>query len=277
VTAGDYPDWSAPQAHATAIADTGVPLLAVPLLLANVTQTVNAGADLTSAAYAMPQIAYEIALFAVANGAGAAGPLLVNMIWRDSTNTYLLGNEEWWIWPGTAGNIHQIIGTGPCKGANLFIELKNTGAAMSYSVQYVLYSRSNVYTRDDWRSVAYAASQSGNAVAVADPSSLHMAFASSSVAAAGNKIWEIPLITGICFMHCSTSSAATDMSVTIQNSANANDPSINLPLVHYKSDANGYVTGLITLPRFNCRVTLANGNAGAQTLGFSLVYQDAAA
>ena len=224
----------------------------------------------------MPQVAYEIAVFAVANGSGSAGPLLVNMIWRDSTDTYLLGNEEWWIWPGTAGNTHQIIGTGPCKGARLFIELGNASSVMSYSVQYVLYSRSNVYTRDDWRSVAYPASSSGSAVAVGNPSSLLMAFASSPVAAAGNKIWEIPLVAGICFLHCSTSSAAADMSVTVQNSANADAPSINLPLVHYKSDANGYVTGLITLPRFNVRITLANGNAGLQTLGLSLVYQDAA-
>jgi hypothetical protein len=102
-----------------------------------------------------------------------------------------------------------------------------------------------------------------------------MAYVSQSVAAAGSLVREIPLITGICFMHCSTSSAATDMSVTVQNSANGNDPGINIPLSHYKSDANGYVTGLITLPRFNCRVTLANGNAGAQTLSFSLIYQEA--
>lgn len=274
MTAADYPDWSAPQAHANSIASTGVPLLTVPTQLANVTQTLTAGQDVTSPAYSMTQVAYEVALFAVSNGAGGAGPLLVNMIWRDSTGTYLLGNEEWWIWPGTAGNIHQIIGTGPCKGAQLFIELKNTSAAMSYSVQYVLYARSNVYTRDDWRTVAYAASASGNAVAAADPSSLHMAYGSSSVAAAGNKIWEIPLITGPCMMHCSTSSVATDMSVTIQNSANGNDPSINVALIHYKSDVNGYVTGFLVLPRFNCRVTLANANAGAQTLSFSLIYQD---
>lgn len=275
MTATDYPDWGAPQANANAISITGVPLLTQPALLANVTQTLIAGQDQFSPAYNMPQIAYEVALFAVQNGAGASGPLLVNMIWRDSTGTYLLGNEEWWIWPGTPGNIHQIIGVGPCKGAQLTIELKNTSGAMSYSVQYVLYSRSNVYTRDDWRSVAYNASASGQTVAVADPSSLHMAYVSTLVAAAGNAIREIPLITGICFMHCSTSSATTDMSVTLQNSANANDPSINLPLSHYRSDGFGYVTGLIVMPRFNCRVTLANANAGAQTLSFSLIYQEA--
>ena len=37
MTAADYMDWSAPQAHADAISVTGVPLLTVPAIVANVT------------------------------------------------------------------------------------------------------------------------------------------------------------------------------------------------------------------------------------------------
>jgi hypothetical protein len=276
MTAVDYQDWSAPQAHATAIAGTGVPLLTVPSLLVNLTQTVNAGADILSPAYAMPQVAYEIALFAIANGSGSAAPLLVNMIWRDSTNTFLLGNEEWWIWPGNTGGTHQIIGTGPCKGANLFIELKNTSSAMSYSVQYVLYARSNVYTRDDWRSVAYTTTVSGQTVIASDPSALQNAYVSQSVGAGANAIFELPLIAGNCFFHADSASNTNDLVVAFQNSANPNGSGLGSTLAKYRSDANGFVNGNIALPRFQNRVAVSNTNAAAKVITFSLVYQDAA-
>lgn len=276
MTSPDYMDWGVPQAHANAIAITGVPLLTVPTLLVNLTQTLAAGQDVLSPAYQMPQIAYEVAVFAVDNGSGSAAPLLINMIWRDATGTFLLGNEEWWIWPGSSIGTHQIIGTGPCKGAQLNIELKNTSSAMSYSVQYVLYSRSNVYTRDDWRSVAYTTTVSGQSVASADPSALQTAYVSQSVNAGVNAIFELPLITGNCYFHADSASVTTDLVLAFQNSANPNGSGLGSTISKYRSDAFGLINGNIALPRFQNRVVLGNTNAAAKVITFSLVYQDAA-
>lgn len=276
MTAADYPDWSAPQAHASAIAVTGAPLLAVPTDVTGNLISIAAGASPQFGAFPLNQVSYEIVIAAVATGAGAAGPLEITMLWNDNTFGATIATESWYIWPGTSGVSHTVLGKGPVKANNLVIAFRNFSGAMTYQVQYAIYQRSNVYTRDDWRSTNYAFTSALNAVCTAEPASLQIAYANVSVPGATNTILELPLISGNCYFHAETTSLASDLVLAFQNSVGTFGSPLGSTLAKVRSDANGLVTGNIALPRFQSRVVLGNTNAAAKTVTFSLVYQDAA-
>jgi hypothetical protein len=276
VTAADYPDWSAPQAHANAIAVTGVPLLAVPTVVNGNLLSIAAGVTNQQGSFPLNQVAYEIVVDAIATGAGAAGPLQITVKWNDNTFGTTVATEEWYIWPGSSGVGHVVLGRGPVKANNVVIAFTNLSGAMTYQVQYAIYQRSNVYTRDDWRSQGYAFTSALNAVCTADPPSNQVAYASVSVPGATNTILELPLISGNCYFHAETTSLTTDLVLAFQNSAGSFGSGLGSTFAKVKSDASGLVTGNIAMPRFQSRVVLGNTNAAAKTVTFSLIYQDAA-
>lgn len=276
MTASDYPDWSAPQAHATAIAVTGVPLLTVPTSVTGNLISIAPGASPQFGSFPLNQVSYEIVIAAVATGAGAAGPLSVTMQWNDQTFGVQVATETWYIWPGASAVSHIVLGRGPVKANNVVIAFRNFSGAMTYQVQYALYQRSNVYTRDDWRSQAYAFTSALNPVCTAEPATEQIAYASVSVPAATNTVLELPLISGNCYFHAETTSLTTDLVLAFQNSAGSFGSGLGSTFAKVKSDASGLVTGNLAMPRFQSRVVLGNTNAAAKTVTFSLIYQDAA-
>jgi hypothetical protein len=276
VTAVDYADFGAPQGIATSVAGTGVPLLTLPTLVTSGTAVINAGSQILATAVSVNQPSYEVVLTPFESGAGAAAGLEVAMIWRDSTGTVIVGRENYWVWPGVTSGAHVIFGHGACKGGNLQMVMTNNSTVMQYTVNYSIYARSNIYSRDDWRSEAYSSSASAQPLAASDVSALQIGAISASVPAATNNVYELPLFTGPAFLHAETSSNTTDMLVAIQNSTDPNGLPLNSNLFKMLSDVAGLVSAAVVLPRYQCRLVLGNNNAAAKTLQFSLIYQDGA-
>jgi hypothetical protein len=277
VTAADYPDWGAPQANASAIAVTGVPLLVASTPLVTAVDAINAGANYASGYIPVEQPSYEATIYIGETGSGAAGPVQVVMSWWNAAATELATQETYYIWPGAGGSNHAIFGKGPSKSNLLQVTVANTSAAMQYTMTLFVYQRSHVYTRDDWRSVNYTQSASGNAIATCDPTAGLLGTNIPSIAAAATSTFELPLYAGPAYLYFDTTSATSDLLVTLTSSAGTDGLGVGARLQRYQSGALGTFAGQIALPRFQTRLLITNKNAGLQTAFFSLYTIDQSA
>jgi hypothetical protein len=266
----DYADWGVPQANANMIAATGVPLLGNPNVLLNAAPVIAPGATYLSPNLPVSQLGYEIAIQPFASGSGSAGPLEIEVNWQDATATYTIELENWLIWPGAAAGGHLIYGKGPTKGGIVQISIINGSSAMAYTAPIQVWQRSHPYTRDDWRSRFYVNSASGNAIATTDLTTSLIGYRNVSVAAAGLDASELPLYSGPCTLWFQTASGTTDMVLTIQSSAGANQPSLGTKIFQMPSPAGGAFSAQIVLPRYQCRVQMQNKNAAAQACAYGL-------
>jgi len=159
MTTPDYADYATPQAHATSIFSTGVPLYTKSVNVVNdVARNVPLGGGAVTVANlaAVSQIGYEVAITAlIAAGAATIPILTVNMIWRDSVTATIVGHETWNIVMGSAGNGSVHVGTGPTKGNQLTVTLANNDSAAAATVTTVINQNSRIYSRDDWRTEAF--------------------------------------------------------------------------------------------------------------------------
>lgn len=276
VTATDYPDWGVPQANASAIAATGVPLLTASAPLLTAVTTINAGAAYDSAAIPITQPAYEVSLYIAESGSGAASPVQVTMNWYNAPLTELASTETYYLWPGTTGSNHTIFGKGPAKSNYLQVQVSNASAAMQYTMTMYVYARSHIYTRDDWRSVNYVTTASGNTIANCDPTAGLLGTNLANVGAGAVQTYELPLYSGLAYLYFDTASNTTDMLVTPTSSAGTDGLGVGARLQRYSSGALGTFFGQIALPKFQCRLLLHNGNAAAQNLFYSLYAIDQA-
>jgi hypothetical protein len=150
VTVVDYPDFATPQAHASAIAITGAPLLTLAgILQASNTFTIAGGATQTIGPLTIMQLGYEIQL-KLSIPAGATVPFVdVVMQWTDATGGSVMALERWMLPCGSAAN-YVITGTGPTKGSSLTVKLVNQDPAQTATVTVIILTNSRVYTRDRW-------------------------------------------------------------------------------------------------------------------------------
>jgi hypothetical protein len=267
----DYPDWTVPQAHANAIAATGTPLLSLPNQLISTTTVINAGAFPVLPAVSITQPSYEISISANASGAGAAGPLEIDVLWQDAASLATLGEETWWIWPATAVTTHVITGRGPVKGSRLVIGFSNTSAVMQYTVVTTCYARSHLYLRDDWRTSSLNGTVAANPLAGNDLKAGMIGNRSVvGLAAGASDITVLPLYNGRAQLYADTSSSTSDMLITIQDSADPNAEGLGTRRLRYASNSAGLLAAEIALPRYQCQVSLTNNNAAAKNLFYSL-------
>lgn len=266
----DYPDWSVPQTSANAIAATGVPLLSAKNVLGSNTTVIGPGANQNIGPFAITQPSYEIQMTAYESGAGATGPLLLKFNWNDSVSVATVAVEYYWIWPGVALNDHIIYGRGPTKADQLLIQAFNQSGAMQYSLFWRVLQSSRLFQRDDLRTVFYATTASGGTIPTLEPPSSLLGYRSVSVAAAASDNTELPLYVGMAQLYADTGSNTTDFTLTIQDSANPDAEGLGSRMLRYKSDANGLIVAQLALPRYQCRVSMLNGNAAAKFLTYSL-------
>jgi hypothetical protein len=270
VTAADYADFGAPQANANTIASTGVPLLTLPNLIINYTGAINAGASSVSPTFPMTQPGYEVYVNMWETGSGSAAAVQMQMQWWDATVTNMLAEETYYIWPGTASGGNVIIGHGPVKAENLIVVCKNLSSAMQYTENFIIYQRSHIYTRDDWRTLTYANSASGLAIATNEMPAGLIGYGSAAQLTTAVASYELPLYTGPCFLWAQSSSNTSDLTITIQNSTDPNVIGVGSKYLQFISGANGIFSGQIILPRYQSRLQLTNGNAATKTCDFSL-------
>ena len=266
----DYADWGVPQANANAISVTGVPLLTGAQPVFSSIGTINAGAAYNSPNAQVVQPGYELSLEIWESGAGAASPVVVEVIWADGPLGATVSQQNYYIWPGTPSPGNQIFGKGPTRSTYMTVNILNPSAAMQYSYDLQVYERSHLYTRDDFRSVQCFGSASGNSFASQDPLTGLLGTALVSIGAGGVQTYELPLYSGLAYLYFDTTSAAADLQATLTSSAGSDGLGIGARLQHYQSNAIGQFFSQIALPTFQCRLLLTNQNAAAKTAFFSL-------
>lgn len=152
MTIPDYPDWQEPQAHATAIAETGVPLLSVPnVLITETLQSVPGAGDVAYGPVTFTQTGYAlhvITSFPVA----ATNPFLeVVLTWTDPTSGLVYDEQHYYV-PGSSGaSGFTVLGQGPARSPQLTITLNNQDPAQAATVTLLAGQDSITRDRDSWR------------------------------------------------------------------------------------------------------------------------------
>jgi hypothetical protein len=266
----DYPDSAPHVATAAQIAATGVPLLALPTAVFDETTTLTAGGSWTSNFIGVTQLSYELAVSLQANGSGTAGPVEITVQWYDAALTNLSTQETYWVWPGASGTPHELFGRGPTKANYVQFTFANTSSAMTYRLNTLLYFRSHTYTKDDWRSLSYGSSESGNNPATNNVPASLVGYRTVSLAASGTDTTELPLYAGPVFLWAQTSSSTSDLTLIIENSADNVDLPAGQRIFAAVSSSTGLIAQQLCLPRYQCRVFAQNGNASSRTVDWAL-------
>lgn len=270
VTVTDYTDWQTPQAHADDISNTGVPLLSRPDNLINFTGTVASGATVTVGSNIhISKIGYEIALTFYAPAA-AASIDTVQLIWSDSVSGQVVVTDEWSFYAGSGpiANANIIRGTGQTKGDTLTVKVTQNVSTVTASFIIVMAQNSRIYSRDDWRTVAFGG-VTGVTGANGDDmnNGIVVNMDAVAVAAGANVIAALPLYAGRVVINCTTTSGAADMTTIFLCNTGAFASLVDNQVVRGKADVNGntLIIGAV-LPRAQCLVQLINNNAAAKDL-----------
>lgn len=270
MTLTDYPDWQTPQAHADTISNTGVPLLARPASLVNLSGTVGSGLTATVASnLAIHKIGYEITVTAFAPASNQS-IVTMQLIWIDSVSGQVVITDEWDFYAGSGpiANAHIVRGTGPTKGDTLTVKISQNVSTITASWTVVMAENSRVYLRDDWRTDSF-----GGATGITGTNGFDMqngviaSMDSLAVAAGGNVIAALPLYAGRIVISCTTVSGVADMTTILLCNTGAFGSLNDNQVVRGKADANGntLIVGA-ALPRAQCLIQQVNNNAAAKDL-----------
>lgn len=159
----DYPDFATPQAHATAIAATGVPLLTAPNTLINaLLQTVAAAGGTLVKIANFTQVGYAIQVI-VNFPAAATNPFCeVTFTWSDPVSATVYDEAHYFV-PGAAGaSGFTVLGNGPVRSSQLTVTVTNLDAAQAATVTLQVAQDSCIRTADRW----YWRNASDNGLAV---------------------------------------------------------------------------------------------------------------
>ena len=152
----DYADYQTPQAHANAIATTGVPLLALATSLFNMgaAQSVASGATFTvpGGPFTVNQIGYELFVQVEGNAASILPVGLLTLTWSDSVSGNVVAVDHYSMLGANAA-FQQFSGTGPTKGDTLVVTFHNYDATQAQLFQMSMVENSRVFVRDDLRQI----------------------------------------------------------------------------------------------------------------------------
>jgi hypothetical protein len=225
----DFPDWQTPQAHASRIAATGVPLLrAGTNVKAGTGTTIAGGASSTLlTAGAISQPGYEISIQAsMPAGTGTLPFVAIELLWTDVGSTLPTARRDIVITAGNApANAVTSFFNGPCRGGTLQVIAKNLDPAVTVTLNWAINQTSHVYEHDQAGQLAYPATAphgysnpggvSGTGVIV---------YAQPSLAAGASAAYLCALYGGDVFLMVDT-------------------VGISVPVGIEVSDAAGYATG----------------------------------
>lgn len=155
----DYPDFQTPQAHATAIAATGVPLLSLANVISQAgAQNVNAGSIFQTGVKNLLQPSYEMTIETKAASAPTTPFVKVTLQWFDSASGDLLDHDDFWT-PFSSPSFGPLtLLRGTSKGTQVNLQIFNGSPNPAVSVNYALLQSSRVFTRDvcHWDNEGYA-------------------------------------------------------------------------------------------------------------------------
>lgn len=148
----DYPDWQEPQAHANAIASTGVPLLSAQgNLLDLAAQIIAGGGQYQSNPLSLTQLGYATYIALESSGLSANPFVRVQFVWSDSNTSQITGEDNFWVVGSGSSPGWVTLGSGPAKGNILTIWIYNQDPSLSCTVKFMLAQDSMVRVVDRWR------------------------------------------------------------------------------------------------------------------------------
>lgn len=187
----DFADWTAPQAHATAIAAAGVPLLRGTNALgsqggqqwaANSTTTLFSGLAITQ-----PSFEGQFSLSFPA-ASGTVPFVRLTFSWTDSTSGLLVYAETFVITAGNGpANELAYYVRGPCHGDTLTVTAQNLDPAFTGTATWVINQTSHLWPNSYITQSAYAATApNGFTNPTGNPAEGLIALSNPSIGASGN-------------------------------------------------------------------------------------------
>lgn len=161
MTVSDYPDWQTPQAHATAIANTGVPLLRMTNNSGTASLTSLAGGATVTlvAPVVVNQPGWEASFIVWFPSASGTLPFLqLAFIWIDSASGLTVFQRNVVITAGNgASNPVRTRMWGPVQGDTLQVVAFNLDPAVTATFDWTVNQTSHVFEHDWVSQGAYAA------------------------------------------------------------------------------------------------------------------------
>lgn len=255
MTVTDYPDWQTPQAHATQIANTGVPLLRFTNNLAfSASQTLVGAANITlMPSMAINQPGYEVAItVSMPTGSGTVPFIRLSLQWLDSVSNIQMARRDVVLACGNApANALTYYIRGPMHGNRFLIKAVNLDPAVTATIQWTANETSHVFEHDEAIQNAYAGTAPNGYVNPAGVATANLvAYTAASIAASGSD-------TFLCALY------ANDVILNIDAIAAANTTKVEL------FDPAGYITGTANSPIFGIDVAAAGSASIPLTLPFS--------
>ena len=281
----DFPDWTAPQAHATAISTTGAPPLVFKRVIdALIGQNIPASGTLTrpaSGSFSLNQPGYEI-LLNVASLTSPAPVVSVELQWYDSTFGQLLDDEIYYFYSGNL-NGHFIHGRGPSKGDAVIVVVKNYSAAGGLTFTYTLLQTSRVFTREFWKTITKGGVNPAFLGFTAAPQNMPanvLCAQNTSLAASSSQVLILPLYTGTARLFGSGSAVAA--AATWQITDSTEQVAGSQIFAQGTSGQTGFAplgAGSlwlpdIALPRAQCQLTVVNNATAVQLISTNLMAQE---
>jgi len=150
VTASDYIDWNAPQAHADSIAATGAPLIIAPNQLDAVSGLVIAGGgNDIRATLPVSQVSYGFQCAVKTNGAPTVPFIQFQFAWIDSGTSEVVDTDTFTVPASNNLNAFQAKAHGPCKANQVQVTITNLDPAVGVTVGFGLNQTSQPYTTDE--------------------------------------------------------------------------------------------------------------------------------
>lgn len=282
----DFPDWTAPQAHATAISTTGAPLLVFKQVIDQlVGQSLPHASSITrpaSGRFTLNQPGYEI-WFNVATLGATAPVLSAELQWFDSATGARIDDELYYFYVGNL-NAHFVHGRGPTKGDRLVVVLTNYSGTVDSTLSYTVLQTSRIYTREYWHTIGQgpvAPVFPGFTAATMNISANILAGQSNSMTAAQVLSFVLPLYTGTIRLMGTTTGPTAGKSVwnILDNTDQVATGVFSVQGVNGQSGfapdgESGLWLPQVALPRSQCTLQLVNNETTTQTLTTTIVAQE---
>lgn len=266
----DYADFQTPQAHATAIAATGAPLLSLSTVLINTSGTIASALGVVNQPAAGPvtvnQISYEMWLQLVeSTNSTKSTAVWVTLNWFDAASGVQVAEDGWWILPGSVNNAHSIMLRGPSKGDQLQVTMTNYGT-VNVAYQIVVAQHSRTYDRDRIQSQFFTGFN-GFTLASADSTALILDGDHPSVTTTTPVQLVLPIWAGLAMLQCIGSGQPFTVTIISQAQAATGNQNIYQVLVAVNADVNLPVY----MPRAQCVLNIANTGSATSSIRVSLI------
>lgn len=151
MSVADFPDFQVPQAHATAIATTGVPLLTVPnTLISALLQVVAAAGGTLVKTATFTQVGYALQVI-VNFPAAATNPFCeVALTWSDPVSGQVYDEAHYFVAGAAGASGFTTLGNGPVRAGQLTVTVTNLDAAQAATVTLEVAQDSCIRTADRW-------------------------------------------------------------------------------------------------------------------------------